>query len=42
MNIMDFSTSSNAMIQNNVEGLMRKKDIHIQKKDYGGRIAEQK
>ena len=32
-NIMDFCTSSNAMIQNKAEGLMRKKAIHIQRKN---------
>ena len=34
---MDFSTSSNAKIQNNAEGLMRKKAIHIQRKNCGSR-----
>ena len=32
---MDFSTSSNAKIQNNAEGFMRKKAVHIQKKIMG-------
>ena len=32
-NVMDFSTSSNAMIQDISEGPMRKKAIHIERKN---------
>ena len=39
---MDFSTSSNAKIQNNAEGLMKKKAIHIQKKNFGSINTEEK
>ena len=31
---MDFSTSSNAKIQNNTEGLIEKHDIHMQRENY--------
>ena len=41
-NIMEFSTISNAVIQNNAEGLMRKKAIHIQRKNCGSRNTEEK
>ena len=41
-NIMDFSTRSNAMIQNNAEGLMRKNAIHIQRKNCGSRNMKKK
>ena len=42
-NIMDFSTSSNAIIQDNSEGLMRKNTaIHIQRKNFGSRNKEEK
>ena len=34
-NVIDFCTSSNAMIQNNSEGLMRKNIIHIQRYNCG-------
>ena len=34
-NIMGFSTSNNAMIQNSAEGLMRKNTIHIQSRNVG-------
>ena len=39
---MDFSTSSNAKIQNNVEGLMRENTIHMQRKNCGCRNVEEK
>ena len=39
---MDFSTSSNATIQNDAEGLMRKKAIHIQRKNCGTRNTQKK
>ena len=39
---MDFSISSNAMIQNNAEGLMRKKATHTQRKNCGSRNTEEK
>ena len=41
-NVMDFFTSCNAMTQNNAEGLMRKKAIHIQRKNCGRRNTEEK
>ena len=37
LNVTNFSTSSNAIIQNNVEGFMRKKATHIQRKNCGSR-----
>ena len=42
LNIMDFSTSSNAMTQDISEGPMRKKGIHIQRKSCGSRNTEEK
>ena len=42
LNVMDFSTGSNAMIQDNAEGLMRKNTIPIQRKNYGNRNTEEK
>ena len=39
---MDFSTSSNAMIQNNGKGHMRKNAIHIQTKNCGSKNTEAK
>ena len=39
---MYFSISSKAMIQKNAEGLMRKRAIHIQKKNCGSRNIEEK
>ena len=39
---MDFSTSSNTMIQDNSEELMRKNAIYILKKNGGSRNAEEK
>ena len=41
-NVMDFSTSCNAMIQDNAEGLMRKNTIHIQRKNCESRNKEEK
>ena len=41
-NIMDFSNNSIAMIPDNIEGLMRKNTIHIQRKNCGSRNAEEK
>ena len=31
---MDFSASSNALIQDNSEGFIEKNDIHMQRKNY--------
>ena len=42
LSTMDFSVSNNARIQNNTEGLMRKKSIHIQRKNCGSRNTEEK
>ena len=39
---MDFATSSNAMIQDNPEGLVRKNAIHIKRKNCLSRNAEEK
>ena len=41
-NIMDFSTSSNAMTQDNAEGLWRKNAIHTQRKNCGSRKTLEK
>ena len=41
-NGMNFSTSSKAKIQNNAEGFMRKKALHIQRKNCGSRNTEEK
>ena len=41
-NVMDFSTNSNAMIQDNSEGPMRKNAIHSQRKNCGSRNTEEK
>ena len=41
MNAMDFSTSSNAITQDNSEELMRKNTHHIQRKNYGSRNTEE-
>ena len=38
--VMDFSTSSNAMNLENSEGLKRKNDIHIQRKNHGSKNTE--
>ena len=41
-NVMESSANSNAMIQDNSEGLMEKNDIHIQRKNYrSGNTKEQ-
>ena len=40
-NVIDSSASSNAMIQDNCEGLIEKNDIHMQRKNYrGGKTKE--
>ena len=39
---MYFSTSSNALIQNNAEGLMIKKAVYIEGKNCGSRNTEEK
>ena len=39
-NVMDSSASSNALMQDNCEGLIEKNDIHMQKKNY--RVGTQK
>ena len=42
LNVMDSSASSNALIQDNYEGLIEKNDIHIQRKNYrSGNTEEQ-
>ena len=41
-NLIDFSTSNNSLIQNNSEGLMRKKANHIHRKNCGSRNTEEK
>ena len=41
-NIMDFSTSSNAKIQNNAEGVMRKKAGHIRGRTVGVETQKKK
>ena len=38
---MDFSSSSNTVIQKNTEGLMIKKAIHIRRKNCGSRNTEE-
>ena len=40
-NVIDFSTSSNAMTQDNAEGFLRKKAIHIQRKNCGSINVEE-
>ena len=42
LNIMDFSTRGNAMIQDHPEGLMRKNTLHIQRKNCVSRDTEEK
>ena len=39
---MDFSASSNAMIQDNSERLIEKNDIHMQRKNYRNGNTEEK
>ena len=39
---MDSSTSRNALIQDNSERLIEKKDIHIQRKNYRSGNTEEK
>ena len=41
-NVMNSSTSSNAMIQDNYERLMEKNDIHMQRKNYRSGNTEEK
>ena len=36
-NVINFSTSSNSMVQDNPEELVRKNTIHIQRKNCGNR-----
>ena len=42
MNIMDFSTSSNAVIQDNSEGLMRKKLSTYRERTVGAETQKEK
>ena len=41
-NVIDSSASSNAMIQDNCEGLVEKNDIHMQRKNYRSGNTEEK
>ena len=41
-NVMDSSASSNALIQDNYMGLMRKNTIHMQRKNYRSGNTEEK
>ena len=41
-NVMDSSASSNALIQDNSEGLFEKNDIHMQRKNYKSGNTEEK
>ena len=41
-NVMDFSTSSNVMIQDNSEGLNEKNGIHMQRKNHRSGNTEEK
>ena len=42
LKVMDFSTSSNAMIQDNPKELRRKNTIYIQRKNFGTRNVLEK
>ena len=42
LNVIDFSTCSNAMIQDISEGPMRKNAVHIQRKNCGSKNTEEK
>ena len=39
--MIDLATNSNAIIQDNSEGSMRKNDVHIQRKNCGSRNTEE-
>ena len=41
-NVMDSSASSDALIQDNCEGLIEKNDIHMQRKNYRSGNTEEK